>query len=175
MEGCSLAVTAFLSDGTGLKRTIALKSTMEFASGQIYQFSVNMASAEEVEGVTAEETVYRLVTSVSDLSAGDEVIILDSTSPTAAMTGSGGTSGLAYTARDTGFTLGDDGYVRLLSGSAVQILYVKSLSNSTIVLWDGSSRYLYVPTSNNNRYLQLSTSQTSWTLSISNGAASLYY
>lgn len=175
MEGCSLTVTAFLSDGTGLKRTIALKSTVEFASGQIYQFSVNMASAEEVEGVTAEETVYQLVTSVSDLSAGDEVIILDSTSPTAAMTGSGGTSGLAYTAKDTGFSLGDDGYVRLLSGSAVQILYVKSLSNSTVVLWDGSSRYLYVPTSNNNRYLQLSTSQTSWTLSISNGAASLYY
>ena len=181
MAGKPLTVRAGFSDGTYLERTITLNSSFTFASGKITKFSVNMANASagsnKVESST-EEVVYALVTSSSSLQAGDEVIIANSTSPTYAMTGSGSTSGLAGVQKDAtgGFTLGSDGYIRLASSTTVQKLTIKNISGSSIVLWDGSSKYLYMPSGGGgSKYLQMSSSSTTWTFSISNGAATMYY
>ena len=177
MANKKLKISAILSNGKALVRTITLKNTANFASGNIYQFSLNMSSAEEEDAVVTiseSETVYQLVTSANDLAAGDEIIIVNSTSPTYAMTGTSSTSGLSSVTKDatTGFTLGSDGYIRLPASSSVQKLQIKSKSGSTYQLWDGSSKYLYSTTSNR---LQMSTSSMSWTISISNGSASLYF
>ena len=175
MEGKRLKISAILSNGKARVRTITMKSTASFASGNIYQFNLNMSSAEEVDaGVTVvtSETVYQRVNSTSNLAAGDEVIIVNSTTPGYAMTGTGGNSGLSSVAKDAtkGFNLGTDGYIRLPEGSSVQKLTVKSISGSSIVLWDGS-KYLYYGSSR----LQMSTSSTTWTISISNGSATISY
>ncbi len=178
MAGKQLTVRANFSDATYLERTITLNSNFNFASGKIIKFSVNMANAtagsNQIES-QFQEVVYSLAASSGSLKAGDEVIIANSTTPTYAMTGSGSTSGLAGVQKDVpgGFTLGSDGYIRLASSSTVKRLTVKSISGSSIVLWDGSSQYLYMPTSGSSMYLQLGTSSTTWTLSISNGAATL--
>ena len=176
MEGKRLKISAILSNGKAKVRTITMKSTANFASGNIYVFRLNMSSAEEVDaGVTIEtsETVYQRVNSISNLAAGDEVIIVNSTSPTYAMTGTGGNSGLSSVAKDAskGFTLGSDGYIRLPEGSSVQKLTVKSISGSSIVLWDGSN-YLY---SSRNSRAQMSTFSLTWSISISSGSTSLYF
>ena len=176
MAGKQLTVRANFSNGNYLERTITLNSSFNFASGKIIKFSVNMANA--TEGITtSEEVVYALVTSSSGLKVGDEVIIANSTSPTYAMTGSGSNSGLAGVQKGgaDGFTIGSDGYIRLASSSTVQVLTVKSISSSSIVLWDGASKYLYSNTSSGNRLLQMSTSSTTWSFTISNGKASLYF
>ncbi|MBO7604202.1 MAG: hypothetical protein J6S97_07300 [Bacteroidales bacterium] len=177
MAGKQLTVRANFSDASYLERTITLNSNFNFASGKIIKFSVNMANAtagsNQIES-QFQEVVYSLALSSGSLKAGDEVIIANSTTPTYAMTGSSSTSGLAGVQKDApgGFTLGSDGHIRLASYSTVKILTVKSISGSSIVLWDGS-KYLYMPTSGSSKYLQMSASSTTWTLSISNGAATL--
>lgn len=176
MGGKPLKVYVNFSNGKALFREITLKSGVQFVSGGIYKFSVNMASATLVDSaveVVGTEDVYQRVGALSNLSAGDEVIIVNSTSPTYAMTGTGGNSGLASVAKDAtnGFSLGSDGYIRLPEASTVKRLTVKSISGSSIQLWDGTN-YLYSP---NNR-LQMSTSSLTWTISIlNNGSASMTF
>jgi len=183
LAGKALTIKANLDNGTSLVRTITLHSTVDYQPGRITAFSVSMAKAETVSSevdTSVSEEVYEQVTSVSSLSSGDEVIIVNSTSPTYAMTGTSSSSGMSPVAKDatSGFTLGSDGYIRLPSGTAVQKLYVKSISGSSIVLWDGSSNYLSYTSSgngqNSSRYLSWSTSSRTWTISFSNGAAKLY-
>ena len=179
MGGKPLKVYVNFSNGKALYRQITLKDGVKFVSGGIYKFSVNMASAETVDNsveTTVTEEVWQLVTSASDLAAGDEVIFADSTSPAYAMTTSGSSSGFSAVAEGStsGFNLGSDGNIRLNPSSSVMKLTVESRSTSSITLKSGSE-YLYIPTSG-TRYLQLSSSSRSWTISISgSGAATLYY
>ena len=188
MGGKPLKVYVNLSDGTSLYRQITLKSGLEFKSGSIYKFSVNMATAETVTNTveaTSSEEVYQLVSSTSSLSTGDQVIIVNSKSPTYAMTSTtSSSSGIAAVAKGTGWTLGSDGYIRLESSTTVLPLTVKSISGSSIVLWDGSSNYLGYSSSSsggnsgpgggNSRILTLSTTSQTWTVSFSSSSASLY-
>ena len=179
MAGKKLTVRANFSDASYLERTITLNDNFNFSSGKIIKFSVNMASATKGSNLveaSSREDVYELVTSTSNLSADDEVIIFNSSSsPTYAMTSTSSTSGLAATS--SGFSIGSDGYIRLADGSSVLVLKVKSIQSSSIVLWDGSSKYLGYTSSGNGgnqtRHLDLGTSSQTWTLSISNGSASL--
>ena len=179
MGGKPLKVYVTFSNGKALYRSIALKDGTKFISGGVYKFSVDMASAETVdfsqEGTVTEE-VWELVQSISTLSVGDEVIFTDSASPNYAMSRTGSESGFSAVAKDSpkGFTLGTDGYVRLPSGSSALRLTVGSRSSSSITLKSGNS-YLYSPSSG-TRYLQLSTTSLTWTLTITNaGAATMYY
>lgn len=175
LAGKSLTIQANLDNGTDLVRTIKLHDNVDYISGRVTKFSVNMASAETVSrSVETEEVVYQLVSSITGLAKGDEVIIVDSTSPAHAMTSTSSSSGLSATA--SGFTVGDDGYIRLSAGSSVLPLTVSSISGSSVVFSDGGSMYLaYASSSGQSRYLSLSTSSTTWTVSISNGAASIFY
>lgn len=182
LAGKALTIKANLDNGTALVRTITLNSTVNYTAGKVTKFSVNMASAETVNLTvesSAEEVVYQLVSSISDLSQGDEVIIANSTSPTYAMTAASSSSGLSAVAEGTGFTLGEDGYIRLPEGSSVLPLTVSSVSGSSIVFTDGGSQYLGYTSSggfgSSSRYLSLSTTSRTWTISISNGSASVSY
>ena len=59
LSGKSLRVSVLLSDGKALVRTLTMKSGAVLASGYIYSFSVDMASAERVDNpLSAEEPVY---------------------------------------------------------------------------------------------------------------------
>ena len=186
MGGKPLRIYVNLDNGTALYREITLKSGVQFTSGGIYKFSVNMASAETVDDVistSVDETVYQLVTSTSALAAGDEVIFVNSTSPTYAMTGNAAstvTNGLQAVAKDatSGFTLGSDGYIRLPASSAVAVLNIGTISNSSITFKNSSGQYLYMPSGSgagSSRYLQFNSSSTAWAISISNGATTLSY
>ena len=178
LAGKALTIKANLDNGTSLVRTITLHSTVDYKANQVTSFSVNMAKAETVSNkveASYSETVYLPVTAINSLAVDDEVIIVNSTTPTYAMTGTSSSSGLSPVAKDaaTGFSLGNDGYVRLPSGSSVLILYVKTISNSSIVLRDGSNKYLASSSSGFSRTLNLSTSSQTWTLSFTNGTAKL--
>ena len=182
MGGKKLKVYVGLSNAKALYREITLKSGVQLVSGGIYKFSVNMADATLVDNaveVTHAEDVYQLVKSASSLSAGDEVIFLDSpSSPGNAMAITGGTSGQTAVAKNAadGFTLGSDGYIRLPRNSSVAKLTVDSATSSTISFKYGSSYYLYSGTDGSSRYLQFSTSRRNWSFSIANsGAATMYY
>ena len=171
MAGKSITVRANFSNGSYLERTIKLNDNFNFSSGKVIRFSINMASAtlgSNLVEVTSEEEAYKLVTSVSDLSAGDEIIIVNSTSPTYAMTSTSSNSGLSATG--SGFSVGSDGYIRLESGTSVAAMTVKTISGSSIVIWDGSGNYL----GDSSRTLGMVTTSKTWTVSISNGAAALY-
>ena len=179
MAGRKLTVRANFSDGSYLERTITLNGNFNFSSGKVIKFSVNMAGAKAgsyVVETSSEEVVFQLVKSTSGLAADDEIIIVNSTSPSYAMTSSSSSSGLAATS--SGFSVGSDGNIRLANAGSVMVLKVKSIQSSSIVLWDGSSKYLSYTSSgsgfNQSRYLSLDTSTLTWTLSISNGSANLY-
>jgi hypothetical protein len=104
------------------------------------------------------------------------VILVNAISPTYAMTATTSSSnGIAAVAKGTDWTLGDDGHIRLGSSTTVLSLIVKSITGSSIVLWDGSSQYLRSASSGSRRYLTLGTSSSTWTITISNGAATLSY
>lgn len=181
LAGKALTIKANLDNGTSLVRTITLHSTVDYQPGQVTTFSVSMKKAETVSNAvetSSTEDVYQLVSSMGSLSEGDEVIIVDSTSPTWAMTGTSSSSGLSPVAKDAsnGFSLGSDGHIRLPSSSAVLRLYVKSINGSSISLWDGSTYYLGYSSGSgigSSRYLSLSTTSRMWSLTFSNNAATL--
>lgn len=171
LAGKNLSIQANLDNGTSLVRTIKLHDSVDYKSGRVTKFSVNMATAETVvRSVEKEEEVYQRVSKIGDLAPGDEVIIVDSTSPSHAMTSVTSTSGLSATA--SGFEVGSDGYIRLASGSSVLPLTVSSSSGSSVVFSDGGSKYLACESSGQSHYLNLAAS-TTWTVSISNGAATI--
>jgi hypothetical protein len=181
LGGKPLKIAVNLSNGKALVRTITLNPTVNFAAGKIIRFSVNMASATLVDrGVqgTNPETVFQKVTSSNNLGVGDEVIFVDSaTNPAFAMTAAASGSGLGAVARDaaSGFTLGDDGHIRLPQGSSVLQLSVASKSGSYYTFSAGANSYLQCSSSGSPRVLQLYSSSSFWTLSFSGGAASMYF
>jgi len=187
LSGTSLRVMLNLSDGTGLARTVDLTGkTLSFVSGQISKFSVNMAGAEEITYTsTTTEEVYELVTSLSSLSNGDEVVVVnDLSAPTYAMTSStSGTTGLAAVAGGTDSATGfiytaSDGYIRLSSNTTAAVWTVANKTtsgNSTTMQLKNGSNYLYSNRSGQSRVLTVGTTYTSWAVSIaSSGQASLY-
>ena len=171
LGGKPLKVAVNLSNGKALVRTVTLNSTVNFASGKIIRFSINMASAELVDRmmeVMTEEDVFQLVTSMNTLSVNDEVLLVDSASDPAHALRSGSISAVAS---GTGFTVGTDGKIRVPSGSSVAVMTVASKSGSSLVLKNGD-RYLAY----DNGSLSWGSAQTSWTASISNdGKATLNY
>ena len=177
LSGTTLKVIVHTDKGDFTK-TATFPSGRQLVAGRIASFSVNMAGIEAAQPtVTLYETVFKRVTSSSDLSVDDEIIIVNSeATPTFAMTSSASSSGIAAVASSssTGFTVGSDGYIRLASGSSVMVLTVANLSNSKIRLGNGAGSYLYLNNSQQNRYLSLSSSYTDWTLSFSDGQARLY-
>ena len=175
LAGKSLTIRANLNNGTALVRTIKLHDSVNYKSGRVTKFSVNMASAETViQSMVTEEEVYELVTKITNLAKEDEVIIVDSSkSPAHAMTSTSSTSGISATS--SGFEVGSDGYIRLSSDSSVLPLKVYDISGSSVEFYDGDSKYLAYASSGQSRYLNLGSSSTAWTVAISDGAATISY
>lgn len=175
LAGKSITIKANFSDASCLERTIKLNDSFTLGSGKIKKFSVNMANAtagtNKVEtSVATSEEVFQAVSSISDLSAGDVVIFMDSSDPGYAMTAAGTTSGIGAVAKSSSsFTVGSDGYVRLAAGTSVGQFTVGSRSNSTIT-FRYRSYYLGYTSSGSSRYLSLNSSSSSWTLTLGNSA-----
>lgn len=154
--------------------------TRTYASGTVNKLSLDMTrNTQFVEySVATEETVYQLVTSLSDLSANDEIIFVDAKSPSYAMTATNdGTSGVVSVAKDaaTGFTYSStDGYIRLPEGSVAAVFTVASKSGSSLTFKTGT-KYLTRVVSGSSHYLSVGTSSYQFTTAISEGAASLSY
>ena len=181
LKGSSLRILVNFSDGSAKQRTIDLSGiNLYFEAGSVTLFSANMASAEDVAlSSTEEEVVYELVTSLSSLSNGDEVIIVNSdSSPTYAMGGTAsGTSGINAIAKDSGFTYSsEDGYIRLPGNSNVEVWTITNKStsgSSTTMQFKSGSSYIYQNSS--SRYLTIGSSATSWTVAFSSSGARVYY
>ena len=167
MGGKPLKVSVNLSNGKALVRTITLNQNVDFAAGKIVKFSINMASAELVDQavMTTNETVYQLVTSIDQLAVGDEVVFADGVNPAYVMAG----TGLNGVARDSGFTFGNDGYIRITEGSTVTPVTLDSKSGSNVTWKNTAGRNLRV----SNRAVSWSTSSSTWTLSFSSDVATM--
>lgn len=172
LGGKPLRISANLSNGKALVRTITLNQNVSFSSGVITRFSVSMANAELVDQdvmVETEETVYQLVTSINSLHANDEVILVNTpASPNCALKAG---SIAAVSSSETAFTVGSDGYIRVPAGSSVAVMTVASLSGSSMTLKNGSVYLGY-----SNGALAWNGSATPWSASISGtGNATLTY
>ena len=171
LSGVSMTITVKTVAGNYVKK-VTFPEGRELTPGKIALFSVNFSGIEP-EATATEETVYELVSSLDDLAADDKIVILSS-DKNYAMTATS-SSGLTAVAKDAtaGFTLESDGYVRLPEGSSVAVLTVSSLSGS--IQFKTGSNYLAVSGNGGNRTLGLSTTSTSWTLSVESGAATVSY
>lgn len=152
-----------------------------YEAGKVNQLSLDMSkySVFDEFTVATEETVFQLVTSVDDISAGDEVIFVNAATPAYAMTKTAnGTSGIRTVAKDAtgGFTYStEDKYIRLPEDSNVAVLTVAS-KNGTSVTFKNGSNYLTRSTSGSTHYLSYGTSSFTFTLAASsNGNSSVSY
>ena len=181
LSGTTLKVVVHTDKGNFTK-TVTFPANRVLTPGKIASFSVNMSGieAEEVTN-TVTETVFQKVTALSDLAAGDEIILVNPVAtPTFAMTSTASsTSGLSAVASsaDTGFKVGSDGFIRLPNDSKVMVLTIANKGTSSLRLRNSAGNYLYSASSgsgfNATRYLSLSTSYTDWTGSFTSGQASL--
>lgn len=151
-----------------------------YAPGSVNKLTLDMTKDTTFEEFTTstEETVYQLVNSLNDLSVNDEVIFVDTKSPSYAMTATTeGTNGFKSVAKDatTGFTYStEDGYIRLPENSSVAVLKVATKSGTTLTFGCGS-QFVQRNTTGQTHYLYLSSSAREFTTSISGGAATLSY
>ena len=145
------------------------------AAGVVNRLSLDMTknATFDPHSITVAETVYALVSSASDISAGDEVIFTDASTPAAAMgQAASGTSGFAVS---TAFTCASsDGYVRLPDDSDVTVWTVATKSGTSVTFKNGSS-YLTTGSSGSSHYPKTGTSAKTFTLSVSSGTSTLSY
>lgn len=151
--------------------------TRTYEAGTVNKLSVDMSKDATFDkfSYTKTEVVYELVTSVNNLSVNDELIFVDATTPSYAMTGTTSTSGFASVAKDNaqGFTYSPstDSYIRLPEGSSVAVWTVASKSSSSLTFKRGTQ---YLANSSSNAATLSSTAQT-FTVSISSGTATLRF
>lgn len=178
LDGATVKVSVNTDKGS-LSRSYTY-GTRTYAAGAVNKLSLDMsknASFDEY-AVATEETVFELVTSLSALSQGDEVIFANSSTPSYAMTSTvSSPNGITSVAKDAGdgFTYDtDDKYIRLPENSKVMVMTVSSKSGSDLKFKYGS-QYLYrdAPTQDHN--LILSSTDFAFTTAISGGNAQLTY
>ncbi len=179
LDGVSVKVSVNTDKGS-LSRSYTY-GTRTYSAGSVNKLSLDMTKNSTFEEYSAaEEEVYALVTSLSDLSVDDEVIFVNSTGAGYAMTSTAAstvTNGFTAVAKDatTGFTYSsEDGYIRLPEGSTVLVLTVASKSSSSFTFKSGS-KYLGTTASGSTHYPVLGSSAKTFTLSISSGTSTLSY
>ena len=167
VSGVRFRVSVFTTAGV-LTKEITFPQGRKFTSGRVARFSVDMAG---VEPQGAGSDGFSLLTDASALKAGDEVVFLNA-GGTAAM---GAQSGNFRLAETTGFTL-DGTTVTLSEDSSVRILTVENGSTAGTWSFRDAEGYLAASTSASKNYLRSVSGKDgygSWTLSISDGNASL--
>ena len=175
MGGKPLKITAKLSTGEELVRTIVPREGLRFAPGRIARITVDMASAERVPA-SVKGSVYTLVRSLEELAVGEEVVFLDqAAAPGYAMTSTlVSRKGLAATAE--GFTVqGDE--VKVTSAD-ILTLTVDTADGSSVKFRTAEGTFLGRPTSSEGAvdYLALGKMGAfTATVSITDGVARINY
>ncbi|MBQ9888827.1 MAG: hypothetical protein IJM41_06260 [Bacteroidales bacterium] len=174
MKGKKLRISAATAEGTYEREITLTGKNVNFTSGYVYKFSVNMENATFVEN--KKEVYYELVTDASTLKDGDEVIIAN-------VLNSKVTS---YYAISTTQNTNNRGQVAVEvedskiydPDKTVEIFTLASKSSGTWGLKTHDDKYLYITSGSNDNYLRSSTNTnqagSAWTISIaSNGTATV--
>lgn len=163
--GKQVEVTVTTDSGEKLSKTITIPSGKKFEAGKVSAFTVNMT------GITPAEAVnYSLVTDISELTIGSEIIIADSNSDNA-MSTTQNTNNRAGTSVTKTTDTSSGKPVISSPGSAVQLITIgNGEKGGTYSLSTGEDGYLYAASSSNN-YLRTSKTldaNASWAISIAN-------
>lgn len=155
------------TDGTKYTKTVTLTDgkTLSFTAGDMTRFMVKMDDAEVKEPSAL--TTYNLLTDVSDLTAGDKIIIAAANSDVALSTTQNGNNRgqTAITKSDDTVSFNDD----------VQILTVEAGTKAETFAFNTGNGYLYAASSSSN-YLRTETTlsdNSSWTISVDGGVATI--
>lgn len=143
-----------------------LKTALVFTAGDVLNFNATVDDRTEVEE-PGELTTYNLLTDVSNLKAGDKIIIVATGYDYAlSTTQNGNNRGQAAITKD-----GDT----VAFGSDVQILTVEAGITTGTFAFNTGSGYLYAASSSSN-YLRTETTlsaNSSWNITIADGAATI--
>ena len=147
------------TDGTEYTKTVTLDGkTLSFTAGDMTRFKVGMADAEVKEPSAL--TTYNLLTDVSNLNAGDKIIIAAAGYDYALSTEDRSNNRGATEITKDGDTVA--------FGSDVQILTVEAGTTTGTFAFNTGSGYLYAASSNSN-YLRTEatlSANSSWTITI---------
>lgn len=143
------------TDKGRLSRTVTF-GTRTYVAGAVNKISMDMTKDNEFVDYlsTQEEVVYQQILSASEIQEGDEVIFINDVDISAAMTSRfQNNAGLLSVARDnaSGFTYGDDGYIRLPENSTVAVMTVESYDGDIISFKIGDN-YLSISGNKGNYY-----------------------
>lgn len=164
MKGKKLKVSVNTDLGVFEKEITLSGKNVDFSSGHVYRFSVNMDGIEPLK----QSKVYRLVKDASALEAGKEVLIVNLTGTHAI--GPSSSNNNNKTAKAVTVTNGtiDSGSL----GSDVQVFVLEEGSESGSWSFSTGSGYLGTTSSTSNNYLRTLTTKdgwSSWTVGISSG------
>lgn len=164
MEGNTLTFTVNTDEGP-LSKTVTLGASHHFTAGRIADIKVNMADVE-----IAKSVVYDLVEDASELTADSEIIIVASDYDVALSTtqnnNNRGQAGITKSADKS--TISDP-------GSTVQVITVEDGTKDGTIAFNVGEGYLYAASSGSN-YLRTEatlTDNSSWTVSIADGVATI--
>ena len=162
MKGKKLKVSVSTDLGVFEKEITLSGKNVDFSSGHVYRFSVNMNGIEPIK----KSKVYRLVKDASALEAGKEVLIVNLAGTYAI--GPSSNNNNNKTAKAVTVT---DGTIDSESlGSDVQVFILEEGSSSGSWSFSTGSGYLGTTSSSNNNYLRTLSSKdgwSSWTVGIS--------
>lgn len=162
MKGKKLKVSVSTDLGVFEKEITLSGKNVDFSSGHVYRFSVNMNGIEPIK----KSKVYRLVKDASALEAGKEVLIVNLAGTYAI--GPSSNNNNNKTAKAVTVT---DGTIDSESlGSEVQVFILEEGSSSGSWSFSTGSGYLGTTSSSNNNYLRTLSSKdgwSSWTVGIS--------
>ena len=163
VSGATMSLVLFTDHGN-LVKEITFPEGRKFSSGKVARFSVDMAGAEFGGGTD----IFALVTDVSDIHAGDEVLIVN-TSGTYAL-GAQSIGGTQYRARVP--VVSESGL--LTDAGNATVLTVEAGAQSGT--WSFHTGNGYLSAAGSKNVLKESVTKddySSWTVSISNGVASV--
>ena len=172
MKGKKLKVSATTANGVYEREITLSGKNVDFTAGHVYKFSVNMADATFVENT--KEVYYELVTDASTLKAGDEVIIANVVGGKVTDYDAISTAQNTNNRKTTAVTVKDQKIYD--PAEDVAVFTVKAgLANGTWAFYHENDGYLANQSGNSNRLVYVSsvTSNASFTVSISNGAATV--
>lgn len=153
--------------------------TRTYEAGSVNRLSLDMTKNSEFVKYENErkETVYSLVTDLSDLGVNDEIIIVDAVVPSYALgsvaEGANGIVSVSKGASD-GFSYNaTEGYVTLPENSAVAVMSVASKNGSSFTFKKGNT-FLSRSTNGQSHYLSYGT-QFAFTVAVSESGSGISY
>lgn len=162
LEGKTIIITVATNKGTFTRNVTFPSGKGNFEAGKIGAFTVNMSGVTRVSPI-----VYTLVTDVSDLTLGSEVIIVASDADYAISTTQNGNNRAQASITKSGSTISDP-------GSSVQVFTIGNGTRGGTYSFFTGTKYIYAISGNN--YLRSADALDiagSWGISISEGKAAI--